>query len=104
MSDSDPSKKKVELPSWQRDLKQTTPTEADSETTETLGRVAIIEQAKKFLEQDDVRNESTDKKIAFLESKGLESDEIQLLLGVSRNTESTAPPEVCIQIMLRKHA
>ena len=98
MSDSDPSKKGGALPSWAHDMKETAPTKADTETTETPNRVAILEQAKKFLEQDDVRNESTDKKIAFLESKGLENDEIQQLLGVSRNTEATAPLEVHNQI------
>ncbi|KAG9248975.1 peroxisomal membrane anchor protein conserved region-domain-containing protein [Calycina marina] len=90
MSDSNPVRKKLALPSWQQELSATTPTEADTDV-ETPNRVAIIEQAKKFLEQDDVRNEPTDKKIAFLEGKGLDSGEIQTLLGVSRNTEATAP-------------
>lgn len=100
MSDSDPMEKKAAVTSWQQELKETTPTEADSEAPVTPNRVGIIEQAKKFLEQDDVQNESTDKKIAFLEGKGLKTDEIQSLLGVSRNIEASALPEVISRTLL----
>jgi hypothetical protein len=49
----------------------------------------LLDQATKFLEDKSIRDASTDRKIAFLESKGLTNDEIQKLLGVSRNASAT---------------
>jgi len=94
MSDSDPSEKKAGVPSWQLETKEATGPKETPETPETP-KTTLIEEAKKFLEKDEIRDESTDKKIAFLESKGLESAEIETLLGVTRNPEATASaPEV----------
>ena len=50
----------------------------------------LVENAKKFLEEDEVKDATTDKKISFLESKGLNSEEIEQLLGVSRNVEASS--------------
>jgi hypothetical protein len=88
MGDSD--QKRPGVPSWQLKLKETTPTEGEAETEPS--RDTIVGQAKKFLEEDEVRNASTEKKIAFLESKGLTGAEIQDLLGVTRNTEASSSP------------
>lgn len=90
MSDSDEIEKKAEMPSWQAKSSDDTP-QADEQAAATpQPRKSVIEQAKRFLEEDEVRDASTDKKIAFLESKGLQGDEIQQLLGVTRNTEASA--------------
>jgi hypothetical protein len=70
------------------------PTETEHTTPESPSRETVIEQAKKFLEEEEVRNASTDKKISFLEGKGLNSEEITELLGITRNQEATAPPQV----------
>jgi hypothetical protein len=91
MSDSDSGQKKPGVPSWQLQLKDTSAKEAEKVAPEPPNRETVIEQAKKFLEEDEVKNESTDKKIAFLESKGLQNEEIQDLLGITRNPEATAP-------------
>jgi hypothetical protein len=90
MGDSDPSQKKPTVPSWQAELKNATPTEGDSEP-KSPSRETLIEQAKKFLEEEEVRNASTDKKISFLESKGLRNEEIQSLIGVTRHADSSTP-------------
>ena len=90
MSESGPSQKKPAVPSWQAELKNTTPTEGDLQP-QSLSRETLIEQAKKFLEGEEVRNTSTDKKISFLESKGLNSEEIQSLIGVTRHPDASAP-------------
>ena len=97
MSDSQ-TKSKAGVPSWQRQA----PAEAESkkedkvELTEEPLRTELIESAKKFLEEDEVRDATTDKKIAFLESKGLKSEEIEQLLGVARNVEASNPAsKVC---------
>lgn len=93
MSDSDDTKAKPSVPSWQTKSTDETPKEDQQSPSEPQTRESIIKQAKRFLEEDEVRDASTDKKIAFLESKGLQGDEIQQLLGVSRNTEASAASE-----------
>ncbi|KAI9049813.1 hypothetical protein LZ554_005964 [Drepanopeziza brunnea f. sp. 'monogermtubi'] len=93
MSDSDPEKK-PSIPPWQHkpasesanEAPATAPAPAPEESRET-----VVAQARKFLEEDEVRDASTDKKISFLESKGLQNEEIQLLLGVARNPEASTP-------------
>lgn len=93
MSDFDEGKK-AQIPSWQLKLKPE-PAEAGKQPEsipEETSRETVIAQARKFLEEDEVRNSSTDKKITFLESKGLRSEEIEALLGVARNTEATTTP------------
>ena len=92
MSHSDQGGKKSDVPSWQLQSKPAEPKEEEQSPPEPPSPEALIEQAKKFLEEDEVRNASTDKKIAFLEDKGLKSEEISELLGVTRNPEATTPP------------
>jgi hypothetical protein len=94
MGDSDRHEKKPGVPSWQLDAKPTKPKEAKEPASDIPSRETIVEQAKKFLEEEEVRNASTDKKIAFLEGKGLKNEEINALLGVARNPEASAPPQV----------
>lgn len=91
MSDSDPSDKKSGVPSWQSDLKETTPTEGDTEP-KPPSHETVIEQAKKFLAEDEVRHAPVDKKRSFLESKGLSDDDIQSLMEIERHTEPSPPP------------
>merc|ERR1712230_251758 len=93
MSDSGPEKK-AGIPAW-----QTKAASESAKTDETVpaqkeeSRETVIAQARKFLEEDEVRDASTDKKIAFLESKGLGNEEIQELLGIARNTEASSTSE-----------
>jgi hypothetical protein len=99
MADSDENKKKTGVPSWQlkpSGTSQDDQTEGQNTAPQpTPSRASIIEDARRFLLEDEVRNAPTDKQVAFLEGKGLESQEIQELLGVTRNTDATAPqPEV----------
>jgi len=61
----------------------------DTAPQQTPPRASVIENARRFLMEDEVRNAPTDKQVSFLESKGLESHEIQELLGVTRNVEAT---------------
>ena len=90
MSDSDETQKKAEAPSWQAKASDETSKETPEPISPPQAREAVVEQAKRFLEEDEVRDASTEKKITFLESKGLRGDEIQQLLGVTRNTEASA--------------
>ncbi|KAG4427273.1 hypothetical protein IFR05_017245, partial [Cadophora sp. M221] len=92
MSDSDPEKK-AGIPSWQtKAASESAKPEESLPAQEEQSRETVIAQARKFLEEDEVRDASTDKKIAFLESKGLQNEEIQQLLGITRNTEASNTP------------
>ena len=94
MSDS---KKNPSISEWQQRQSNATsdqstsnpPPNSDDQST-APERSTLIEQASKFLEDESIRDAPTDQKISFLESKGLRNDEIQTLLGVSRNTEATS--------------
>ncbi|KAH7407288.1 peroxisomal membrane anchor protein conserved region-domain-containing protein [Cadophora sp. MPI-SDFR-AT-0126] len=95
MSDSDPPpERKAAIPAWQiKAASQSAKTDEPVATQKASSRETVIAQARKFLEEDEVRDASTDKKIAFLESKGLGNEEIQELLGVTRNTEASNTSE-----------
>jgi hypothetical protein len=92
MGGSEEDERNGGVPSWQlkpSDAPQEEKTEdQDSESQPTPSRASIIENARRFLLEVDVRNAPTDKQVAFLESKGLESHEIRELLGVTRNVEA----------------
>ena len=92
---SDPDSKKVSIPAWQQQQRdQTTPNQTTSPSpnsdTTTSPRPDLMDQASKFLQDESIRDAPTDQKISFLESKGLRNEEIQSLLGVSRNAEASS--------------
>ncbi|OBT88854.1 hypothetical protein VE02_01927 [Pseudogymnoascus sp. 03VT05] len=96
MSDSE-SKPKGGVPSWQMKPEASDPKPAteekpasESSSPEPKPRSSVLEDARKFLEEDEVKDASTDKKVAFLEGKGLTSEEIHQLLGITRNLEATS--------------
>lgn len=95
MADSD--SKKRSIPEWQKQAAESASKESPSTTTkareeqpEASPRTTLLEQASKFLEDESIRDAPTDRKVAFLESKGLRQNEIDKLLGVSRNTEASS--------------
>lgn len=111
MSDSNSQPKVPSIPEWQKkplpsssseseltstppsppaDTSNVTSEAPQSQSDQTTSREVLLEQATKFLEDDSIRDASTDKKITFLESKGLTNDEIQQLLGVSRNPDASS--------------
>ena len=81
--------KDAAIPSWQQTASDNSSTAASSASA-TESRETLLEQARRFLQDESISEASTDKKIAFLESKGLSNDEIHTLLGISRNTQATA--------------
>jgi hypothetical protein len=68
-----------------------TPTEDDLEGSES---VSLLEQAKRFLDDDAIRDAPREKKVAFLESKGVSAEDIGTLLGEDMNEEANAQLEV----------
>ncbi|OJZ91644.1 hypothetical protein ASPFODRAFT_38763 [Aspergillus luchuensis CBS 106.47] len=106
MADSKP--KPSSIPSWQQPNNASNPNTDNSESTSSptsddTSRSALIEQAAKFLEDESIRDAPTDRKVTFLQSKGLREDEINTLLGISSSTpkasdtteeeEKTASPD-----------
>lgn len=88
MSDSD-SNSKPSIPQWQQQHSAPSSTSDGKETASEVDRTTLLEQASKFLQDDSIRDAPTDRKISFLESKGLTALEIDNLLGVSRNPEAS---------------
>lgn len=92
MSDSDENNKQTPLvPSWQQAASDQTEgsAPADSSTNSTL------DQARRFLQEETVKNSSTEKKIEFLKSKSLEEADITKLLeeaGLPPTTQPSTPP------------
>ena len=91
---SDPSQKHRSIPSWQggqqsqkEDSSGMISNQSSTPSIETLPRAALLDKASKFLEDDEIREASTESKISFLEGKGLTNDEIQRLLGASREVK-----------------
>jgi hypothetical protein len=88
MAGSDP--KDAAIPDWQRQPPSTTTASEQPESESKTSREDLLAQANKFLEDETIRNTSTDRKIAFLESKGLRNDEIVKLLGIQQTVTETS--------------
>lgn len=91
----DDTSKSASIPSWQTANKSAeespSPTSDNAPaTTASTSRQALLDQASKFLEDESIRDAPTERKVSFLESKGLSSDDIEQVLGVSRNAEPSS--------------
>jgi len=74
---------KKQLPTWQHEATTNTSTPSAKQTpkeTPDNSRAALIDKASHFLDDDSIREASTERKTSFLESKGLSSTEIRDLL------------------------
>ena len=104
---------KLTIPSWQR-AQSTTPTSPPTSNTEepTQQRqaestpepgaegfaehrpaaegVSLLEQTSKFLKDPSIRDAPRDRKAAFLETKGLSKDEVEKLLGVELEQDTSS--------------
>ncbi|OJJ76560.1 hypothetical protein ASPBRDRAFT_39049 [Aspergillus brasiliensis CBS 101740] len=95
MADSKP--KPSSIPQWQQPNNATN-TDTNSESTSSppsddTSRSTLIEQATKFLEDESIRDAPTDRKVIFLQSKGLREDEINTLLGISSTPKASDTTE-----------
>ena len=53
-------------------------------------RASLLNQAAKFLQEDDIRGAAIERKKAFLESKGLSNLEIEELLAISPSEDASS--------------
>ncbi|RHZ46697.1 peroxisomal membrane protein PEX14 [Aspergillus thermomutatus] len=92
MSDIKP--KSPSIPQWQQpaaaNTNTNTSTSTSSPNSDETPRSVLIEQASKFLQDDSIRDAPIDRKISFLESKGLRSEEIDSLLAISRDADTSS--------------
>ncbi|KAL9599817.1 MAG: hypothetical protein Q9219_003603 [cf. Caloplaca sp. 3 TL-2023] len=89
-----PGSKKGSIPDWQQHPDHhSTPTEASTPPDPPPSRAALLEQASKFLIEDDIKNAPTEKKIAFLETKGLTREETGRLLNIPSENVATKAQE-----------
>ncbi|RLL98574.1 hypothetical protein CFD26_107742 [Aspergillus turcosus] len=89
MSDIKP--KSPSIPQWQQPAAASTDANNSASTpSPNSDETPRSEQARKFLQDDSIRDAPIDRKITFLESKGLRSEEIDSLLGISRDTDESS--------------
>merc|ERR1712000_242112 len=88
MADSDDGKASS-IPAWQRDAESKNATTDDPQPAQDH-----LETARRFLEDENVKDQSRDKKVAFLKGKGIEDGDIEKLLGVAEaeSTDEAQPP------------
>ena len=79
-------KKPASIPDWQKTYVQSstpTPTESSHPEDAPTSNTPLIEQAKRWLQEDSIREAPRESKVSFLEQKGLQGDDIQKLLGAA---------------------
>ena len=89
---ADPAgKKKAEIPAWQKSsLSDSSAPVSVAPNAATPGvDEYTLEAARMFLEDETVRSEPRDRKIAYLKEKGLENDVIQSLLGYKQAEDAS---------------
>ncbi|GKT86619.1 peroxin 14/17 [Colletotrichum tofieldiae] len=89
MSDSNDNKSTSGIPAWQRNQNTDTESEPqpeqpprDAEQTEPASEDSL-EVARKFLQDDEIKDAPREAKEAFLKTKGISSENIEQLLGSS---------------------
>ncbi|RVX75871.1 hypothetical protein B0A52_00228 [Exophiala mesophila] len=84
----DPSPSTAQPANEERPATTTTPaTSTTASESEASSDLSLFEQAKRFLEDESIKNASREKKVAFLETKGVSSDTINALL----DSETVSP-------------
>lgn len=96
MADSEKKDDAVPVPAWQQ---QQNAIEHSSDSTTSPPPVATLDHARLFLQDDEVRNASRDKKVNFLRSKGVSDADIESLLGEdeSNTSDSSQATAVALQ-------
>ncbi|KAK1506125.1 hypothetical protein CTAM01_03460 [Colletotrichum tamarilloi] len=89
MSDSDDSGSTPGIPSWQRgqkkepELEPETTISQDAKQDDVSSREDSLEVARKFLQDDEIKDAPREAKESFLKTKGISPEDIEQLLGSS---------------------
>lgn len=92
---SDASKRSI--PAWQqRENVQSSDAKPTSQTSEipTPSHAELLDQAQDFLKEESIRSAPREKKVAFLEKKGLNSDDIEKLLAADTGEDERTSEEL----------
>ncbi|KAK5045888.1 hypothetical protein LTR84_008674 [Exophiala bonariae] len=90
------SPKGASIPEWQKNYKHSDDKPASTEipATSTSTDQTSLEQARQLIEDESIRDESREKKIAFLESKGVRAEDIEAVLSADSPSILVSPPEL----------
>ena len=80
MSDSDDTPKVAATPAWQRATASPEPKTEQTDTRDAPEK-NTLEQARLFLQDDEVRQSSRERKTEFLKTKGISAEDIETLLS-----------------------
>jgi hypothetical protein len=93
MADSSRNKRPA-IPDWQKTYIQSSTTPESPTKDHALNLddtrtsdAPLLEQAKRWLEDESIRDAPTERRVSFLEQKGLQRDDIQKLLGTQNTPE-----------------
>ncbi|KAK6385755.1 hypothetical protein LTS17_001327 [Exophiala oligosperma] len=92
---SGPGSKKIpSIPAWQQksytDAQQSSTSDQATDVSSSSSELPLLEQARKFLEEESIRDASRERKVAFLEQKGLTADQIEQLLSPKQEEEASS--------------
>lgn len=89
MADDQDNANQSGIPAWQRESSNATPAPATS-SDQSDDKLTV---ARRFLEDEEVRTASREKKVAFLRAKGIEDGDIEILLGKAEEegSQSSSP-------------
>ena len=77
MADDQDNANQSGIPAWQRESSNATPAPATS-SDQSDDKLTV---ARRFLEDEEVRTASREKKVAFLKAKGIEDGDIEILVS-----------------------
>lgn len=98
-TDSSPSTSSTEHepPKPEQQVQAPVPTEEDVASAESdeedPENAPLLEQASRFLDDATIRDAPREKKVAFLESKGVSSEDIETLLGAATQDDGLSTLE-----------
>ena len=93
--DSDQDKPASGIPEWQRGADDVAPSNAADKPAEDQ-----LQVARRFLEDDEVKGASREKKVDFLKTKGIGDGDIEKLLGET-TSQDPVPDKVSSGSTLR---
>ena len=92
MADEGTGKRPPSIPNWQypsqnSSASQPTTTASDTNNTAPSQELDPLEHARRFLDDDSIKNASRERKVEFLETKGLKPEQIEDLLSTQQEPD-----------------
>lgn len=94
MGDSDDNNQPpaASIPAWQQEAKASAASETQEEqSTQQDDHDQQLQVARRFLDEDEVKSASREKKVQFLKTKGISDGDIEKLLGQSETVSESLP-------------